>query len=346
MTADGIVVRELMPGEEARWDAFVLTCPEAGFFHRAGWKVAIERGLGHRTHYLLVERGGHIVGVLPLGRVKSLLFGDALISVPFCMEGGVAADDDAARRALADAACELARSARVDYLELRHVTRRFTDWPCKDALYVRFRKEIAADHEVNLKAIPRKQRAVVRKGIDAGLIAVSDAGTERFFALYSESVRNLGTPVLPARWFRLLKEVFGPDCDVLTIEHEGRAVASVLSFWFRDTVLPYYGGGGDAARGVKANDFMYWALMCRAAERGVRIFDYGRSKVGTGSYSFKKNWGFEPEPLHYEYCLVRAAKVPDINPLNPRYRSFVNLWQRLPLWASRMAGPWLARRLG
>jgi FemAB-related protein (PEP-CTERM system-associated) len=186
---------------------------------------------------------------------------------------------------------------------------------------------------------------MVRKGIQAGLVGQVDDGVERFFDAYSESVRNLGTPVLPRRYFALLKEVFGEACEVLTVTREGRTVASVLSFYFRDQVLPYYGGGTAEAREVKGNDFMYWDLMRRAAGRGVRVFDYGRSKVGTGSYDFKRNWGFEPEPLHYAYYLVRAAAVPDVNPLNPKYRVFIHLWRRLPLRVSQVVGPMLARSL-
>ena len=91
---------------------------------------------------------------------------------------------------------------------------------------------------------------------------------------------------------------------------------------------------------------MYWDVMCRAAERGCQVFDYGRSKEGTGSYSFKKNWGFEPEPLNYEFFLVRGKDIPDVNPLNPKYQMFIRLWQRLPLPVSQLIGPWLSRSLG
>lgn len=340
-----LTVAALEAGGAARWDAFVETCPEATFFHRAGWRRVLEDVLGHRTRYLYAEAGGVLEGVLPLGHVRSRLFGNALISTPFCVYGGVAATTERARAALTDAACRLAEDLRVDYLELRNLEPRNAGWPRKD-LYVTFRKAIDPDPEKNLLAIPRKQRAMVRKGIQAGLVSEVDAGVDRLYAAYSESVRNLGTPVLPRRYYAALLEVFGEACDVLTITKDGGLVASVLSFYFRDQVLPYYGGGTDAARELKGNDFMYWELMRRACERGYRLFDYGRSKVGTGAYSFKKNWGFEPEPLAYEYHLVRAKEVPDVNPLNPKYRLFINLWQRLPVGLSQRFGPMLARNLG
>jgi FemAB-related protein (PEP-CTERM system-associated) len=178
------------------------------------------------------------------------------------------------------------------------------------------------------------------------LISVIDTDIERFFLAYSESVRNLGTPVFPKYYFKILKAVFGDRCEVLTILHERHPVSSVMSFYFRNQVLPYYGGGSTAARDSKANDFMYWELMRRASERGVQVFDYGRSKINTGSYHFKTHWGFEPKPLHYEYKLVKANKVPEKNPLNPRYRFFVEAWRRLPVPLTRVVGPWIARNLG
>jgi FemAB-related protein (PEP-CTERM system-associated) len=341
-----LTVRSLQSSDRQRWDEFVERCPEATFFHRAGWQEVIQRAFGHATYYLYVEANGVIQGVLPLGHINSRLFGNALISVPFCMQGGIAATSDEARVLLERAACELADSLDVDYLEMRDPVRRHPAWPVKDNLYVNFRKAIDPDPEVNMKSIPRKQRAMVRKGIQAGLVAELEVGVERLFKAYSESVRNLGTPVFPRRYFRILKEVFRDDCQILTVTLNRQLVASVLSFYFRDQVLPYYGGGTALARQVKGNDFMYWELMRLACERGIRVFDYGRSKVGTGSYSFKKNWGFEPEPLYYEFYLVNAKRLPDVNPTNPKYRVFIALWKRLPLPVSRWLGPFIACQLG
>ena len=338
-------IRELDVENLARWDAFVENCPEATFFHLSGWKSVLERAFSHHTHFIFAERGGEIEGVLPLGHIRSLLFGNSLISIPFCVYGGVAASSDAARSALTQAGIELAEKLRVDYLELRYQDVHNQDWPRKD-LHVTFRKEIDADHEKNLAAIPRKQRAVIRKALKSELVNMIDTDVERFFSAYSSSVRNLGTPVFAKKYFQILKEVFGDACEVLTVELEGRVVSSVMSFYFRDEVLPYYGGGTFEARQLKANDFMYWKLMCHAAERGCRVFDYGRSKKDTGAYSFKVHWGFEPEPLNYEFHLVKAQELPDINPLNPKYQLFIKAWQRLPLGLSQWIGPFISKDLG
>jgi FemAB-related protein (PEP-CTERM system-associated) len=341
-----ITIRKLAAGREGDWDAFVLNCPESTFFHRAGWRRVLEEAFGHETHYLYAERNGQITGVLPLGHVQSRLFGNALISAPFCVYGGVAAQDPASAQALTAAARDLAEDLRVDYLELRHRERRNPDWPCKDDLYVTFRKAIDPDPEKNMLSIPRKQRAMVRKGIKHQLTSALDPGVDRFFPIYADSVRRLGTPVFARRYFAKLREIFGADCDVVTASENGAPVSSVLNFYFRDEVLPYYGGGTERAREVAGYDFLYWEVMRRASERGCRLFDYGRSKRGTGSFSFKKNWGFEPEPLYYEYHLVQAKQIPNINPLNPKYRLFIEGWKRLPLPVANALGPWISRALG
>ena len=339
-------VKSLDKNNIVAWDKFVLDCQQATFFHRAGWQQVIERSFGHNTHYLYAESNGEIQGVLPLVHVKSRLFGNTLSSTPFCVYGGIVATTELARIALENAACQLAEKLGVDSLEMRnrHVVN--ADWPAKD-LYVTFRKTLDADPEVNLNNVPRKQRAMIRKGIKAGLRGEIDSDITRVYDAYSESVHNLGTPVFPKKYFEILKQVFADDCEPLVITSgDGRLIGGVLSFYFRNEVLPYYGGGTSEARNVKGNDFMYWELMRRASERGIQVFDYGRSKIGTGSYSFKKNWGFEPEPLSYEYFLVKADKVPDINPLNPKYRLFISAWKKLPLSVTRVLGPMLAKDLG
>jgi FemAB-related protein (PEP-CTERM system-associated) len=347
MNASGaLALRDLGAGDVARWNRFVEECPGATFFHRAEWQRVIAKAFGHPTWYWLAEDGeGRIRGVLPLVRVRSWLFGDALASIPFGVYGGVAAADEAARRFLETQACDLARRLGVGALEMRNLAPQRADWPRKD-LYVTFRKPIAADHEANLKAIPRKQRAMVRKGIDAGLESAVSDDPDRLFRTYAASVRNLGTPVFPRRYFRLLQETFGPSCDNLVVTHQGQDVAAVMSFYFRDEVLPYYGGSLPLARDLKGNDFMYWELMRRSVERGCRLFDFGRSKTGSGSYHFKKNWGFEPQPLHYEYFLVKSSEVPEVNPNNPRYRLFIEAWKRLPLPLANLVGGRLSPYLG
>ena len=334
------------PAQVARWEAFVAACPQATFFHRAGWQTIIREVFRHDTYFLYAEAQGHIQGVLPLGHVNSRLFGNALTSLPFAVYGGVAALTEDAATALEQEAQRLAQSLGTDHLELRNVQRRHTDWPLQD-LYVTFRKEILPKEEDNMLAIPRKQRAMVRKGIKNGLTSALDANVDRFFALYADNVHRHGTPAMPKRYFQALMDTFGPDCEVLTVSSaQGTPLSSVLSFYFRDEVLPYYAGDDEAARDLAANDFKYWELMRRACARGLKVFDYGRSKAGTGPYAFKKNWGFEPTPLHYEFCLYKRDSIPQNNPNNAKYKLLIATWRRMPLGLATWLGPHIVRQLG
>ena len=343
---DRVVVRPCDADDAIRWEAFAQRCPDATFFHAIEWRGIIERVFRHRTHYLIAERGDEVAGILPLAELRSRLFGNALVSLPFGVYGGPAATDGGAERALIDAAVDLARSRGVAHLELRDRARRRPDWPQQD-LYVSFRKELDRDAEANLLAVPRKQRAMIRKGIKLGLRSEIDPSVDRFFALYADNMHRHGTPPFAKDYFARLRATFGERCEVLIVtDPDGRPVSGVLSFYFRDEVLPYYAGDTLAARDLAANDFKYWELMRRACERGLRWFDFGRSKVGTGSFDFKRNWGFEPEPLHYEYCLFKRDAIPQNNPLNPKYRALVALWRRLPLPLANALGPMLVRNLG
>lgn len=340
------MIKTLDSSSISKWDNYVEKSPLATFFHKAGWQEVIETAFEHQTYFLYTEKKGKIAGILPLVHVKSFLFGNSLSSSAFCVYGGIIADDETSYKELDNKACDLAKELDVDHLEMRNRTQISAERPYKK-LYVTFRKELDADEEKNMLAIPRKQRAVIRKGIKAGLSSEIDEGIDHFYQAYSESVRNLGTPVFAKKYFKVLKSVFKDQCEILTIvDKDGVLISSVMSFFFKDEVLPYYGGGTAQARTVYGNDFMYWEVMRRAVNKGIKIFDYGRSKEGTGSYRFKKHWGFEPKPLYYEFYLLKSDTIPDINPLNPKYQIFIAAWKRLPLSVSQIIGPWLAKDLG
>jgi FemAB-related protein (PEP-CTERM system-associated) len=338
-------VKELGPETAEAWDKFVDTCEEATFFHRAGWRTVVERAFGHRTHYLFVQRGSTIVGVLPLVEVKSALFGHALISNGFSVCGGPAVTEETARDLLNDRAEELLKTTGAKYIEYRCPAKLTPGWVSRDNLYANFSQALPANEEENLKQIPRKQRAVVRKAIASPLTYEIDATTERLYDLYAISVRNLGTPVFGRAYFKALKDVFGKDCDVLTVLDNGKPVASVMNFYFRGQVMPFYTGSVRDARRLGANDLMYWRLMRHAAAKGCTIFNFGRSKIGTGPYDFKKNWGFTPEPITHQFLMQPGVALPNINPTNAKYQLMIKVWKKLPVPLANILGPPIVRNI-
>jgi len=347
VTDDTIRIRSAMDdaGMVARADAYALAQEAGTPFHLSRWNLAVCAGCRQVPHLLIAERGGAVTGILPLTEVHSPLFGRALASTGFAVSGGILADDDASAQALADASVRLAESLSCPSVELRGGWLP-PAWHRDDGSYLGFTRPIAADDDAELLAIPRKQRAEVRRALGNGMTVTSgrDAAERAdHHAVYAASVRNLGTPVFPKALFAAVLERFGDDADILTVRSDGRPVASVLSLYHRGTVMPYWGGGTAEARALRANDLMYYALMGHARARGCTTFDFGRSKVGTGAAAFKRNWGFTGVPLSYA---VHGDEPRTINPLDPKYQAKIALWKRLPLPVANLIGPWIARGLG
>jgi FemAB-related protein (PEP-CTERM system-associated) len=346
VTAERVRAADLrQPDEAARIEGFVA---DAGgsVFHRPAWLRAVERGTGQRARGLLAEKGGAITGWLPLTEVHSPVFGRMLASSGFAVEGGALAVREATALALCRAAEEYALRLACTTIELRGGPAP-ADWTLRSDSHCGFVRPLAADHEAQMLAIPRKQRAEVRKGLDQDLaIAVGTSADDRaaHYAVYAESVRNLGTPVFPRALFDAVLDEL--DADVLTVRHRGVAVSSVLSLYHGGAVLPYWGGGTRAARGLRANDRMYFELMRHAGARGCTRFDFGRSKTASGAYFFKKNWGFEPEPLSYSSWTAPGAQRRDADPTSARHALRIAMWKALPLPLATRLGPPVARGLG
>lgn len=334
--------------EKEIWNAYVNNHPQGSFFHLAEWAELISDVFSHNIHYLTAKdrESDDIVGVLPLVEQKSILFGHCLVSTPFCVYGGALSNGDSIREALENEALEIGKRIGVDYVELRY------RHPVENENFERFCHHSTFGWHIEdgrdgvLSQIKKKQRANVRQSLKNGLDCRFSQDTKVAYDIYSESVRNLGTPVFHSSYFPKLVEYFGDKIGVLTVLSDNKAVSSVLSFYFKGEVLPYYGGGTSAARGLKSNDRMYYELMCHAQDNGFAKFDFGRSKDNSGAFKYKTTWGMKAEPLHYIRALVNATEHPNLSPNNPKYSLVINTWKKLPLWVSRAIGPFLSRYLG
>lgn len=335
---------EVFEGHQEEWDTFVEASLPGTFFHLFGWRDVLEAAFGFRTHYLAARRDGRLVGVLPLCEVRSGFRGCCLLSLPFAIEAGVCALDDAARGALDGAALALSESRGATYLELRDGLDS-DGFRAREGTYYRFRRPLHPTDEENFAAIPRKQRRMVRVGQRGGLVAhTQTSDVEVFHDLYARTVKRLGTPVFSRNYFRLLLRSFPDRCVVLTVSSGTRPVAAVLSFLFRDTIMPYYAGSRREYFRQGANDLMYWELMRYARRCGLRRFDFGRSKKGTGAFDFKRHWGFEAEPLRYRVHSPPDRPFAEHSIDDGGVRFLCWGWRRLPLGLTKLLGPALVRR--
>jgi FemAB-related protein (PEP-CTERM system-associated) len=348
LDVDGIEVRPVRADDRPAWDEFVAKSPDTTFFHRWEWRALLCGTLDYEDRYMVACEGGQIVGILPLVEVGSRLFGRSLTSLPFCSYAGPVASGergDEIVRLLIAAASELGREGGVSHVEIRSLHLCAPSAPSQD-LYSTFRAAIPADLD-SMKGIPQKRRNVVRRACAIGLRDVVDRDANRFFELYAENARAHGTPALGRAFFVALIEAFPTECDVLyVVDASGVDVSAILSFYHRTEVLAYFAGEVSAARETNANDFKYWSLMKHARSRGCDLFDFGRSKAGTGSFRFKQLWGFEPHLLHYQFPFLPSGRVPQTNPTNPKYRLAIETWKRMPRAFVDRVGPLIVGGLG
>lgn len=343
-------VREADLSRDAdRITGFLAEQPDATPFHLPGWSRAVKRGCGQRPYYLLAEREGALSGVLPLIDIRSPIVGHSLSSVGFAVGGGILSVDDGARAALEAAAQALAQKLGAQTLELRGGRVGGDGWHADDTTYVAFARELTANDETELAAIPRKQRAEVRRSFthDLSVTTGTDARHRAaHFRAYSESVRNLGTPIFPKSLFAAMLAELGDRADILTVWQGDRPIASTLSVYWGGTMYPFWGGGIREARDLRANERMFYAYACHAIARGCTRLDLGRSKAGTGQAAFKKNLGYPARPLTYWRWTLDGRPPRTVNPLDPKYAGKTRMWKKLPLPIANLVGPLLARGLG
>jgi FemAB-related protein (PEP-CTERM system-associated) len=349
LTQIKISVLSGLASDRTRWDRFVTNHINGTVFHLSQWQETIASGFGHEACHLIAEDAhtSEILAILPLFLVRSLIFGRSLVSTPQAAYGGILASCAISSCAILEKAKTLAARKKVRFAELRNFQpdQAEPSLLTKD-LYVTFQQELFADPEKNLAAIPRKTRAEVREGIRNQLEFRVDAITvKEFYNIYSASVRQLGTPVFPLRLFSMGMERFGKDCRIFSVHYNGKLAAAVWTLLYKDQVLPYYGGSLREFNRLAVNNFMYWKLMEWGSANGYHVFDFGRSKKGTGSFDFKKRWGMSMTDLPYQYFLLNSSAMPDTSPLNPKFSLAIKAWQRLPLNLTQWIGPMISKHL-
>jgi FemAB-related protein (PEP-CTERM system-associated) len=336
-------IRLAADGDPARWNAFVAAAPGGNFYQRYEWQQVNHELLGHAVLSLLAERDERVVGVLPLVHMRSRLFGSILSSMPFVNLGGPAAEDDAVEELLVRDACRRARTLGCDYMEIR------TNRALGELAAVSNRVSMTVPLDGGAGAVwesfSSKHRTNVRRAQQEAL-EIRSGGIELldpFYHLLERSWRALGTPLYGKDYFAGILERFGSDVLIFVAYHRGLPVATAFNGLFRDTVEGLWAAVDPAHRKLQPNYVLYWAMIQHAAESGFRRFHLGRSTADSGGAQFKARWNAAPEPLFWNYHLVRARELPALNPDNPRYQLAIRAWRRLPLVVTRTLGPHLAR---
>ena len=332
--------------DDIRWDEYVRAHADAHRYHLSAWRRIIESSFGHRTYYLMSsDSNNRVDGILPLARVRSRLFGDFLVSLPYVNYGGACADTGAIHEELVRGAVELAKDQGVRHLELRTETAS-ADLQVRCSK-VSMRLPLAATPDEMWQALGTKLRNKIKRAERENVHVRFGREDEldSFYHVFAINMRDLGTPVYTKRLFSsVLREL--PDATWIgTVYLDNEPVAAGFLVGFRDAVEVPWASSLRAVSAMRANTLLYWHLLKFACEKGFRTFDFGRSTPGSGPYDFKRQWGATPVPLHWQYWLSAGNALPQLNPDNPRYQLAVRMWQHLPVPLTRLIGPSIVKNI-
>ncbi|MEO0364752.1 MAG: FemAB family XrtA/PEP-CTERM system-associated protein [Pseudomonadota bacterium] len=343
----GITVRAVdFSGGDSGWSDFVSTHPACTHYHRPEWASVIQSEFRQTPHYLIAHDASGVRGVLPLVRLRSRLFGDFLVSMPYLNYGGILATDDTARDALLDAAIDCAQSLGVSHLELREQSESNRD------LAVRTDKvsmvlELPESIDELGKAIGSKRRSQVRRplrenpDIQVGGVELVD----RFYQVFARNMRDLGTPVYAKSFFLRMAQTFPEDVRIVTITvNDSPAAAAFLIGHGEQLEIPWASTVRDFNK-ISINMLLYWEVLRYAIDSGFKRFDFGRSTKDAGTYRFKRQWGAEPQQLYWHYWLSEGVEPPKLNPDNPKFALAIRAWQKLPVGLANVIGPRIVRNL-
>ena len=326
------------------WDAFVESHPLGSFYHRAGWMRLNQKQFGHDCAYFAARAGGSITGVLPLVLTDSRIFGRILCSLPFVNFGGPLAADVDSQRQLILAARDLAARRRARYLELRCVEPLDTDMPV--SLHkLSMTLELASDPELLWGRFASKHRTNIRRVYKDGLV-VKAGGREllpEFYSVMQRSWRDLGTPLYAPDYFRAIVEEFPDQTRVFVCHRDGEPLAAAFNGYFAGTVEGMWAGTTPVGHALNANYVLYWEMIKDACERGFGRYHLGRSTAGSGAEQFKKKWNAAATQLYWYHYRPDGRPAAVVNVDNPKFRIAIAAWRKLPLWATRLIGPPLAR---
>jgi serine/alanine adding enzyme len=342
-----IVVESVDDRCAEQWNAYAGRATGASVYHLYEWRRLITSVFRHQTHYLAArDQDGGICGMLPIVRLRSLLFGDFLVSMPYFNYGGIVADHDKAARGLMEHAAGLAHELGVSHLELRHSSPICAEWPVRTDK-VSMCLELPQSAAALDRQLGSKVRAQVKRPVRDGATCVSGHAEllDEFYAVFARNMRDLGTPVYSRSFFAAVLQAMGAQARLFVVRWRGAPVAAGLVVGHRDRLEIPWASSLREANAIGVNMLLYWNVLEYACERQYGLFDFGRSTQDAGTYRFKKQWGAQPRQLYWHYWMRAGGPPPQLNPANPKYRLAIAAWQRLPLALANRLGPLLVRNL-
>lgn len=340
-------VMSVSDNDQSAWDAFVQTMVGCTAYHQYRWRTVIENSFGHQGHYLAaVSDDGQWEGVLPLIHMKSSMFGNFIVSVPFVNYGGVLSRSPDATIMLLEATDRLRRVCGSAHVELRHLETKVEDLPAQQHK-VTMILNLDLSIEEQWSHFNAKLRNQIRKAEKSGLepsigrLELLDG----FYDVFARNMRDLGTPVYSKGFFRNIMTEFPETTRIIVVRLNEKIIAAGIALWFRDTIEVPWASSIAEYKSMCPNNMLYWEAIKFAIGRGFLKFDFGRSTPHEGTYNFKKQWGAEPVQLYWQYLLNKGGQLPALNTKNPKFEMAIKSWQRLPVWFTRIIGPHVVKNI-
>lgn len=343
---NNIDVRLIADDEATAWDDYVNRHPNSNFYHSYAWRKIIQKSFNHESYYLVaVNDSNSIVGILPIIRLKSYLFGNFAVSVPFFNYGGPLADNPEITKLILDNAAQHCNQHGIKYLEIRS-TERLNNWPSRSEKVSMIKKIPPTVSELN-QELGSKIRAQINRAKSENVRA--DIGgihlLDDFYKVFSINMRDLGTPVYGKKFFKNILEQWPENANIAVVYLDNKPVSTAFLLSNKDMVEIPWASTLRKANPMSINMLLYWEVLIHSIANGYTYFDFGRSTLASNTYKFKKQWGAKPVTHYWHYWLGDNEVLPELNPNNPKFKLLINIWRKLPVVLTRIIGPPIVKNL-
>jgi FemAB-related protein (PEP-CTERM system-associated) len=331
-------VKPLQKENESAWNNFVNSSHNSTFFHTTAWKKAVESSYGHKSIYLIAE-DKTIQGILPL-----FIINNKIVSVPFGDYGGICTSTQEASKLLLEKAKEICREKDASYIELRQTKKieSLTEKNCYNSLVLKLN-----NIDLMWKGFSKKIRNAVRKAEKFDLqitIGNSSKDIDSFYAVYSQNMRDLGSPSHKKEFFANIIRFYS-NCTIMTTKFKEKIIGGIFMIKFKNTISVPWASSLRGYFRMNPNNLLYWEAIKYAVNNNFKYFDFLRSRIGSSNFDFKKRWGAMPKQLYYSYYLNNIKQIPDQDPHNPKYTIAIAVWKKMPFFLANKIGPLIRRNI-